>query len=402
MKKNEEDCTFALVPMHANKTMPNLSQAASVVNQKQSSIDKYFAQDIATGTWYVLEHYIINDDPILTERVNNELMALDKTGSLSCCLRTTVNVQANLANDINTTTQSIMKISNDAKEVIDEHKKQILHEDDDYKITALNVNLFGEITTTIENKRKIMQAELGTTREAQIVEAVQSPESRNEFYIARKYYPGENLQALREKELKGEVSLTIDTKIDIALKCIKFLDDLHKMGIIHCDINPNNIIYDRALNSVRILDFDTSLNKRDKYTTYAETYDPHPRGTAGYIAPEILSGKSSISDKDKNLHFYSERADVYALGVTLAKLFGLDEYLGKKSSNTTSFIDKPVKSATGLNDEQKRLLKILTAMTSMSLDNRLQLDAAKKQFRNLQKQLLAPQEGPDKKKQRRQ
>ncbi|MCM1133910.1 MAG: serine/threonine protein kinase [Ruminococcus flavefaciens] len=78
---------------------------------------------------------------------------------------------------------------------------------------------------------------------------------------------------------------------------------LHSMGIIHRDINPNNIMI-AVDGTVKIIDFDIS-----KLYKSADTRDGIIRGTVGYAPYEQY-----------NIRATDERTDIFAVGVLANKL----------------------------------------------------------------------------------
>lgn len=68
--------------------------------------------------------------------------------------------------------------------------------------------------------------------------------------------------------------------------------------IIHCDIKPDNILYDERKNLIKICDFGVS-QIMEKYKIKGF------RGTMNFMAPEIFTGS------------YDEMVDIYAIGMTI-------------------------------------------------------------------------------------
>ncbi len=96
---------------------------------------------------------------------------------------------------------------------------------------------------------------------------------------------------------------SLEECIDIIHKCCIALDFVHFHGIIHRDIKPGNIIYNRPQGLVKLTDFGISH--------YLETKNPVKNaGTLAYMAPE---------------HFLEARditilTDIFALGCTMYKM----------------------------------------------------------------------------------
>jgi serine/threonine protein kinase len=76
------------------------------------------------------------------------------------------------------------------------------------------------------------------------------------------------------------------------------LEQIHQNGIIHRDIKPENIVFD-DYGYPKITDF--GISKPWRIDNHTDT-----SGTASYMAPEVLKGKS-----------HSFEVDFYALGIIM-------------------------------------------------------------------------------------
>ncbi len=99
-------------------------------------------------------------------------------------------------------------------------------------------------------------------------------------------------------------SRNIETLIAVAVQVLQALDSIHAQGLIHCDLKPQNILVretdDRC--ETKLLDFGFA-----EQVSLADGTEP--RGTLGYIAPEVFKG----GDADA-------RADLYSLGIVLYEI----------------------------------------------------------------------------------
>ncbi len=94
--------------------------------------------------------------------------------------------------------------------------------------------------------------------------------------------------------------------LELAIQLTDALDEIHKLHIIHCDINPSNILINTETKELKLIDFDISSLFSRMDTSYQ-----HPntlKGTLAYISPE-QTGRIN-----KRLDF---RSDFYSLGATL-------------------------------------------------------------------------------------
>lgn len=80
---------------------------------------------------------------------------------------------------------------------------------------------------------------------------------------------------------------------------------IHRCGLVHNDIKPENIMITRADNSVRLIDF--GLADNDAFFL-ARTLGCTP----AYASPELLARKDGIDT----------RSDIYSLGVIIKEMFG--------------------------------------------------------------------------------
>ncbi len=98
--------------------------------------------------------------------------------------------------------------------------------------------------------------------------------------------------------------------LDIAQKLAKCLVEIHSKNIIHKDLNPTNVLYNRETGDVKIIDFGIStklLREQAELSSSGVT-----EGSLPYMSPE-QTGRMN--------RFIDYRSDFYSLGVTLYQIF---------------------------------------------------------------------------------
>jgi len=105
--------------------------------------------------------------------------------------------------------------------------------------------------------------------------------------------------------LQNNGSLPVELAVDLALQAAAGLEAAHRIGMIHCDVKPENLLVEAPAGGaprLKVIDFDLAA-----FEDETEVHE-HPllRGTAKYMAPEQVVGDG-----------VDARTDVYGLGVTL-------------------------------------------------------------------------------------
>jgi len=120
------------------------------------------------------------------------------------------------------------------------------------------------------------------------------------YFITMEYVPGEDLKTV----IKRTGRLPEDEAIPIAGQVCEGLMEAHRLGVVHRDLKPQNIMIDRDKN-VRIMDFGIARSMAAKGVTEAGMII----GTPDYMSPEQVEGMEADA-----------RSDIYALGATLYEM----------------------------------------------------------------------------------
>jgi serine/threonine protein phosphatase PrpC len=120
------------------------------------------------------------------------------------------------------------------------------------------------------------------------------------LYTVMPLYQGE----LLETRLSRSPSLGLEEGRNIAVKLARAVAALHRAGIIHRDIKPDNVILEGG-GSLKLIDLGVVR------VPGLENFPPGEiPGTRAYMAPEMFKGEPG-----------NEATDIYALGVTMFRAF---------------------------------------------------------------------------------
>jgi len=133
----------------------------------------------------------------------------------------------------------------------------------------------------------------------------QIPDNQSRLYSVMPFYRGETL----EQRLLREPKLSLAAGVDIGIKLSKAIYNLNRRQIFHRDIKPENIM---LLEDGGLKLLDLGVARLPGIQDDAELGAP---GTPSYMAPELFQGEKG-----------NESSEVYALGVTLYRMFSGGRY----------------------------------------------------------------------------
>ena len=140
------------------------------------------------------------------------------------------------------------------------------------------------------------------------------------LYTVMPLYQGE----LLETRLTRRPSLGLEEGRNIAVKLARAAAALHRAGIIHRDIKPDNVMLESA-GSLKLLDLGVVR------VPGLEDFPPEDiPGTPAYMAPEMFAGEPG-----------NETTDIYALGVTMYRAFTGEFPYGNLDATSPPRLDRP-------------------------------------------------------------
>jgi serine/threonine protein kinase/lipopolysaccharide biosynthesis regulator YciM len=128
----------------------------------------------------------------------------------------------------------------------------------------------------------------------------QLSEYRGTHFIIMEYIPGQDLQSM----IKMTKQLSMETAISLARQICEGLSEAHRLGVIHRDLKPGNIMIDKE-GTPRILDFGIARSLESR----GMTESGHMIGTPEYMSPEQAQDTG-----------VDQRSDIYSLGVILYEM----------------------------------------------------------------------------------
>ena len=144
----------------------------------------------------------------------------------------------------------------------------------------------------IKIARKIRHANIGGMFDLQ--------EEGKNLFITMEYVRGEDLKSV----IRRMKVLTAGTAVSIARQVAEGLGEAHRLGVVHRDLKPGNIMIDKEGNA-KIMDFGIARSLAAARTTVEGVVI----GTPEYMSPEQAESKE-----------VDQRSDIYSLGVILYEM----------------------------------------------------------------------------------
>ena len=148
----------------------------------------------------------------------------------------------------------------------------------------------------------------------------QPPGRQTCLYTVMPLYHGE----LLETRMARRPAVGLEEGRNIAVKLARGVAALHRVGVVHRDIKPDNVILESE-GSLKLIDFGVVR------VPGQEVSEPRDiPGTPAYMAPEMFDGEPG-----------NEATDIYALGVTIFRAFASEFPYGNVDATSPPRRDRP-------------------------------------------------------------
>ena len=169
------------------------------------------------------------------------------------------------------------------------------------KLVAIKVLNSEKRKNIVDRKRFISEVNLTTSVNSKYVVKIIDYVFNNKIqYIVMQYIEG----IVLKRRIEERINFNSDETVNITKDILMGLQAIHKAGIVHRDIKSLNIMIQDS-GEAKIIDFGISMNAKSEQLTKTNNVI----GSAHYLAPEIINGKTA-----------TPATDIYALGILMFEM----------------------------------------------------------------------------------
>lgn len=167
----------------------------------------------------------------------------------------------------------------------------------------------------------------------------------------------EDVGSVSLKSYFEQKRIPLEELIIIFISIVKSLDSLHKVNIIHKDINPSNLLIIPRTLEIKIIDFGIALVKSNLFL--GKEKDDSMEGSIAYLSPE-QTGRLNLK--------IDYRTDYYSMGVTFFELltyslpFQEKDQMEMIHSHIASKPESPLHKAKIIYPEYEKILSSLSKL----------------------------------------
>ncbi len=194
--------------------------------------------------------------------------------------------------------------------------------------SANTLSLFGNAETCrneFQNSKRVLQFQQSGGASSGIAQVYELFEDDSQAVLVREYIEGVTLESKITSALQQRSLTELEQIADWLIEVGEVVHDAHRIGILHGDLKPANIMI-RESGSPVLIDFGISFDRRE-----LGIRSEVRAGTLNYMAPEVVRQQSAA---------LSPRCEVWSLGVMLYQLLngGLPFDISRQS-NTTKIVE---------------------------------------------------------------
>ncbi|MFH1197546.1 MAG: serine/threonine-protein kinase [bacterium] len=123
------------------------------------------------------------------------------------------------------------------------------------------------------------------------------------FFMVMEYFEAKTIGDF----LKDRGAFSVEETLSISRQVLDAINHAHKVGVIHRDIKPNNVLFSKG-GKAKVMDF--GLAKVMRSHDGASTVTQMRAGTLYYMSPEQIKGLANVD----------KRSDIYSLGMTFYEM----------------------------------------------------------------------------------